>query len=103
MLNKVEVEGRVLSVWIAKKGALCMKLAVTHNHKIGNETATVESVFRPIFNDTARIPTVDVMAGDKVHVTGHLYINHSVSASGCTHETLQFYADDIEVVSFARG
>lgn len=103
MLNKVEVEGRVLSVWIAKKGALCIKLAVTHNHRIGNETVTVESVFRPIFNDTTRIPAIDVIEGDRVRVTGHLYINHTVSKSGCSHETLQFYADDIEVVSFARG
>lgn len=103
MLNKVEVEGKVLSVWVSKKGGLIMKLAVTHNHRIGDSIVTVESILRPIFNDTKRIETVDVMAGDKVRVIGHLYLNHTISATGCTHDTLQLYADDIEIISFAKG
>ena len=103
MLNKIELEGKVLATWIAKKGGLIMKIAVTHTHRVGNDTITVESVFRVIFNDIERIPTIDVMEGDKVHVTGHLYLNHTVSAGGCTHETLQLYADGIEVVSFAKA
>ena len=103
MNNKVEIEGKVLAVWIAKKGGLIMKVAVTHEHRVGNDTITVESVFRTIFNDLERIPTIDVMEGDKVHVTGHLYLNHTMSKTGCTHETLQLYADDIEVVSFAKA
>lgn len=103
MLNKVEIEGKVLAVWIAKKGGLIMKVAVTHTHRVGNDTITVESVFRTIFNDLERIPTVDVMEGDRVRVVGHLFLNHTISKTGCSHETLQLYADDIEVVSLAKA
>ena len=98
MKNSFEIEGKVLASWIAAKGALILKVAVTHAHRVGNETITVESVFRVIFNDMERIPSTHVMAGDRVHVTGHLYLNHTVSASGCTHETLQLFADEIEVI-----
>lgn len=98
MKNSFEIEGKVLASWIAAKGALILKVAVTHAHRIGSETITVESVFRVIFNDKERIPNIYVAAGDKVHVTGHLYLNHTVSAGGCTHETLQLFADEIEVV-----
>ena len=97
MKNSFEIEGKVLASWIAVKGALILKVAVTHAHRVGGENITVESVFRVIFNDMEQIPSTHVMAGDRVHVTGHLYLNHTVSASGCTHETLQLYADEIEV------
>lgn len=95
MLNKVEIEGKVLSTWIANKGGLIVKVAVKHNHRIGNEVIVTESVFKTIFNDLERIPTIDVLTGDKVRVTGHLFVNHTA-----THETLQIFADDIEIVSF---
>lgn len=102
MLNKVELEGKVLSAWIAKGGAFLMKVACSYKHRIGDEVITEEKVFRPIFNNKERIPLLDVVAGDKVKVTGHLHLNHKESATGCTHDYLQFYADDIEIVSFAK-
>ena len=34
MNNKVEIEGKVLATWIAKKGGLIMKVAVTHEHRV---------------------------------------------------------------------
>lgn len=99
MLNKIEIEGKVLSAWIANKGGLIVKFETKYPHRFGDTVVPANpSVFRAIFNDLKRIPTIDVMAGDKVRITGHLHINHTM-----THETLQLYADDIEVVSFAKA
>ena len=49
MINKVEVEGKVLSVWVSKKGGLIMKLAVTHIHGI---------YFSFVFNFLFQIPNI---------------------------------------------
>lgn len=94
MLNRIELEGKVLSAWIANKGGLIIKVAVKHEHRIGNEVIVTESVFKAIFNDLARISMIDVVAGDKVRIIGHLYLNHTA-----THETLQLFADEIELLS----
>ena len=101
-MNKVEIEGKVLASWLTKDGFLIMKVAVVYEHTVGESKITMESVFRPILLDKKKILMVDVVAGDKVHVTGYLYDEKRISQGGNTHSTIKFIASDIEVVSFAK-
>lgn len=103
MLNECKVEGKVLSVWKTKQGFLSIKIAVPHKHWENGEYKFVESMIVPLFCNKERIPMIDVVVGDKVRVTGYIYNWVRVSPTGNTHQELKFYAEDIEIFSFAKG
>lgn len=103
MLNECKIEGKVLSVWETSKGFMSMKIAVPHQHFENGERKFVESMITPIFMDKERVMASDVLVGDKVRVTGYIYNWVRVSPTGNTHQELKFYAEDIEIFSFAKG
>ncbi len=102
MLNKFEIEGTALAVWITKTEALAVKIAVVHEHNIGSRKTTTESVFLVVFDDTDRIKTVDAMQGDKIYVRGHLYLKHKLTAGGNSHQQVMLMADEITVLKYAK-
>ena len=102
MLNKVVLEGKVLSSWITKNGLLAVKTSVVHQHKIGGETVTVESIVKILLSDKVQIRQLQLLMGDNIHAEGYLYVDHAISARGNTHEKLVIFANTIEVISYAN-
>jgi len=96
MENKFVLEGKVLSSWKSRTNIPVIKLAVVHEHHIGQEIDVKESIFqigRVNPNDTAVI-----LPGDKVRVSGYLNMRLSVSSGGKPHQTLYLSATDIEIL-----
>ena len=96
-MNEVRLTGRVLNCYIHDKGAFICKIAVKHEHYIGNYTTTEESVFNTVMQNERKIKTLDVKKGDTVLLTGYLKLDHNISAGGNDHQTTRIYATDIEV------
>ena len=101
-MNNVELQGRVLSARMSKRGGFIVKVAVVHEHNVNGTKINCESVFITIMTDPVKIKGVDLVAGQTVHITGHLKPEISVSATGNTRERMQVFADDIEVISYAK-
>lgn len=98
MTNKVLLTGKVLNCYIHEvTGALIMKLAVTHEHKAGKKTISVESVFNTVMCDDEAIAKTDVQQGDIVNLTGYLKMDHKESDNGNVHQKLMVYATEVIV------
>lgn len=96
--NKLFLTGKVLNCYIAQTGALIVKLTVLHEHKVGKQVVSVESVFNTIMVDDDQISVTDVQAGDVVNLVGYIKLDHKKSLSGNDHQFLKIYASSIEVV-----
>lgn len=99
MLNKIQLEGKVLNCYIHNgTGAFICKIAVPHEHILGNTKITCESVFNTVMHDEKMIKQLDVMQGDKVLLEGYLKLDHKTTLGGNDHQTVRVYATDIQVV-----
>lgn len=96
-MNKVELEGKVLSIKTTNKGGLLVKIAVVHLHNTGKDTITTESIFQVIFTDETIIQSMDVNAGDNVRIEGYLKKEITISKTGNTHENLIIFGDSIKI------
>lgn len=97
-MNEVRMTGKVLNIYRDNlSDALITKVAVIHDHFIGNSNKTmrVESKFTTVMTDESRISRVDAKPGDKVMITG--YIKQDFTNSN--HQKNMIYATDIEVTA----
>ena len=97
-MNEVRMTGKVLNIYRDNQSdALITKVAVIHDHFIGNSNKTmrVESKFTTVMTDESRISRVYAKPGDKVMITG--YIKQDFTNSN--HQKNMIYATDIEVTA----
>lgn len=97
-MNEVRLTGKVLNIYRDNMSeALITKVAVIHDHFIGNSNKTmrVESKFTTVMTDESKIERVYAQQGDKVMITG--YIKQDFTNSN--HAKNMIYATDIEVVA----
>ena len=97
-MNEVRMTGKVLNIYRdSMSDALITKVAVIHDHFIGNSNKTmrVESKFTTVMTNEEQIGKVYAQAGDKVLITG--YIKQDFTASN--HQKNMIYATNIEVVA----
>lgn len=99
-MNEVKLSGKVLNCYIHDKtGALIVKIAVVHDHKIGRQVMNTESVFNVVMCDEDAMKRTDVQQGDIVNINGYLKVDITKSSfSDNEHRKLKVYASDIEVV-----
>lgn len=98
-MNEVRVTGKVLNIYVHDMtGALITKIAVRHDHIVGRQSISCESVFNVVMVDESKIKLVDCKAGDIVMVTGYLKVDFKKSEKGNEHQKLTVYATEIEVV-----
>ncbi len=102
MKNCFELEGSVLAAWLSKKGGLAVKLAVTYEHKLGEEKIVLESVFLVVFTEKKKALSLDVAQGDIVKVTGYVHLEHRLSTGGNAHQAVMLIGDELEVLQKAR-
>ncbi|UKI53161.1 MAG: hypothetical protein L6V86_08740 [Treponema sp.] len=100
-MNEVRLSGKVTKAYIKDDGTFIMRLACKYDHKIGAETIRCESSFPVIMSDTAKTKHLDVIAGDKVLVTGYLRVDFRLSKTGQERQKLNIYASEIEVTKEA--
>jgi len=96
--NEVKLTGKVLNIYRDNlSDALITKVAVMHDHFIGNSNKTmrVESKFTTVMTDESRISEVEARPGDKVRITG--YIKQDFTNSN--HQKNMIYATDIKVIA----
>jgi signal peptidase I len=97
-MNEVRMTGKVLSIYRDNRtDALITKVAVMHDHFIGNgnETMRVESKFTTVMTNEDFINRVYAQPGDKVMLTG--YVKQDFNKSD--HDKNMIYATKIEVVA----
>ena len=98
-MNDVRLTGKVLNCYIHDAtGALIVKIAVRHDHYVGKQTVSVESVFNVVMLDETKIKTIDIATGDLIDITGYLKVDFKESKKGNEHRKLMVYATDIKVI-----
>ena len=98
-MNDVRLTGRVLNTYFHElSGALITKIAVRHDHIVGRQVISCESVFNTVMLDEAKMKTADWKTGDDVMITGYLKVDFKKSPKGNEHSKLMVYATEIEVV-----
>ena len=98
-MNHVVLTGKVLNCYIHDRtGAFICKIAVTHDHIVGKQSFSCESVFNVVMQDDRKIEHLDVMQGDKVQVDGYIKVDITKSLAGNEHRKLTVYATNIEVI-----
>lgn len=98
-MNDVRLTGRVLNAYRHDlSGAFITKIAVRHDHIVGRQSISCESVFNVVMLDEAKINLADWKTGDTVMVTGYLKVDFKKSERGNEHQKLMVYATDIEIV-----
>lgn len=98
-MNEVRLTGRVLNAYKHDlSGAFITKIAVRHDHIVGRQSISCESVFNVIMLDEAKIKLADWKTGDTVMVTGYLKVDFKKSAKGNEHQKLMVYATEIEII-----
>ena len=98
-MNEVRLTGRVLNAYEHElSGAFITKIAVRHDHIVGRQSISCESVFNVIMLDEAKIKTADWKTGDTVMITGYLKVDFKKSAKGNEHQKLMVYATEIEII-----
>lgn len=98
-MNEVRLTGRVLNAYKHDlSGAFITKIAVRHDHIIGRQSISCESVFNVVMLDEAKINLADWKTGDTIMVTGYLKVDFKKSARGNEHQKLTVYATEIEIV-----
>lgn len=98
-MNEVRLTGRVLNAYEHElSGAFITKIAVRHDHIVGKQSISCESVFNVIMLDETKIKTADWKTGDTVMVTGYLKVDFKKSAKGNEHQKLMVYATEIEII-----
>lgn len=98
-MNEVRLTGKVLNAYKHDlSDAFITKIAVRHDHIVGRQSISCESVFNVVMLDEAKIKLADWKAGDTVMVTGYLKVDFKRSAKGNEHQKLMVYATEIEVV-----
>lgn len=100
-MNKVEIEGKVLAAWMSGKGGFITKIAVVHEHNVNGTVIMKESVFIAVMTDPEKIKKIDVVAGDKIRIIGHLNIDNGITSGGNSWSKMMLYADNIEVLKYA--
>jgi len=97
-MNEVKLTGKVLNIYRDNlSDALITKVAVLHDHFIGNSNKTmrVESKFTTVMTNEEQIQRVYAQPGDKVMITG--YIKQDFTNSN--HQKNMIYATDIKVIA----
>ena len=97
-MNEVKLTGKVLSIYRDNlSDALITKVAVMHDHFIGNtnQTERVESKFTTVMTNEDLIQRVYAERGDTVMITG--YVKQDFTKSD--HKKNTIYATKIEVVA----
>lgn len=103
-MNEVRLTGKVLNCYIDDRTQnFVAKLAVSHDHIVGKQTISCESVFSVIMTDERKIPHLDVRQGDTVLVEGYLKVDIKRSLTGNEHKNLRVYATNIEVTKSKAG
>ena len=98
-MNDVRLTGRVLNAYRHDlSGAFITKIAVRHDHIVGRQSISCESVFNVVMLDEAKINLADWKTGDTVMITGYLKVDFKKSERGNEHQKLMVYATDIEIV-----
>ena len=98
-MNEVRLTGKVLNSYKHDMtGALITKIAVRHDHIVGRQTISCESVFNVVMLDEAKINLADWKQGDVIMVTGYLKVDFHKSPRGNEHQKLMVYATEIEIV-----
>jgi hypothetical protein len=98
-MNEVKLTGKVLNAYAHElSGAFITKIAVRHDHIVGRQSVSCESVFNVVMLDENKIKLADWKQGDTVMVTGYLKIDFKKSPRGNEHQKLTVYATDIEIV-----
>lgn len=98
-MNEVKLTGKVLNAYAHElSGAFITKIAVRHDHIVGRQSVSCESVFNVVMLDENKIKLADWKQCDTVMVTGYLKIDFKKSPRGNEHQKLTVYATDIEIV-----
>lgn len=98
-MNEVRLIGKCLNCYYTENNqAFICKVAVKHDHKVGNMVMRCESVFNVIMTDTSKFEHIDIMQGDKILIEGHLKVDFKQTIGGNEKQFLKVYADNIEVV-----
>lgn len=93
-MNEVKLSGRALDVY-SVKDAIIVKMAVFHEHTMGDQKLFLESIFTIIMNDFSKFKTMKSKTGDNILVEG--YIKQDFSKSG--HSTNKIYATSIKTIT----
>ena len=79
-MNDVRLTGRVLNAYRHDlSGAFITKIAVRHDHIVGRQSISCESVFNVVMLDEAKINLADWKTGDTVMITGYLKVDFKKS------------------------
>ena len=98
-MNHVVLTGKVLNCYIHDRtGAFICKIAVTHEHIVGKQSFSCESVFNVVMQDDRKIKHLDVSQGAQIQVDGYIKVDITKSLAGNEHRKLTVYATNIEVI-----
>lgn len=97
-MNQVILEGKVLSSYIHESGAYVIKLAVVHDHKIGEHNLTTESVLTAVAVDSDVIKSINVLNGDKVRIEGYLKLDIHRSPKGNCRQRISLYIKNVKLL-----
>ncbi len=97
-MNELKLTGKILNIYRDNlSDALITKVAVMHDHFIGNtnQTERVESKLTTVMTNEELIQRVYAKRGDTVMITGYVKLDYTRS----DHRKNTLYATKIEVVA----
>lgn len=99
-MNEVQFTGKVLNIYEdSRTHNIVCKTSVPHEHKVGNQSITVESIFKRIVADDDCKRKVYIQKGDYVKLKGYLKQDITMSPTGNTHERNMVYVKELQLTA----